>query len=219
MNRLKELKKENKILRKQLDKVYLTLYYQIDFYLRLHDLTIEQYRELTNQILLDFKQWANEGKDVWSTIGDPKHYVEVKLIKYGVESKYFIVTLLRRNVPVIIGVICFLIIFLNTFNMSNLIRAEAYTFNLTNIYILETLGSLLFYLFLPLISYWTLFKRDNKLVVYAVTLFLVYTISKMYIYGLNETNKLVLYIPRVYVYITLGLSILAKVIDRKKLWV
>lgn len=219
MNRLKELKKENKILRKQLDKVYLTLYNQIDFYLRLHDLTIEQYRELTNQILIDFKQWAKDGKDVWSTIGDPKHYVEVKLIKYGVESKRFIVTLLRRNVPVIIGVICFLIILLNTFNMSNLIRAEAYTFNLTNIYILETLGSLLFYLLLPLISYWTLFKRDNNLVVSAVILFLIYTISKMYIYGLNETNKMVLYIPSIYVYITLGLSILAKVIDRKKLWV
>jgi len=219
MNRLKEIKRENKLLRKQLDKVYLTLYNQIDFYLRLHDLTIEQYRELTNQILLDFKQWASDGKDVWSTIGDPKQYVEVKLIKYGVESRRFIVTLLRRNVPVIIGVSCFMIILLNMFNMSNFIRAEAYTFNLTNIYILETIGSLLFYLFLPLISYWTLFKRDNKLVVYAITLFLVYTISKMYIYGLNETNKLVLYIPSVYVYITLGLSILAKIIDRKKLWV
>lgn len=91
-------------------------------------------------------------------------------------------------------------------------------FNLSNIDILDTITFILFYLFLPLISYWTLFKRDKKLVIYAITLFLVYTISKMYIYGLNETNKLVIYIPSIYVYITLGLSILIKVFDRKKLW-
>lgn len=219
MSELKNLSSINKSLKKQLNRSYLTLYYQVDFYLRLYDLTIVQYKELTNQILLNFNQWAKEGKDVWETIGDPKQFVEKKLTNYEVKGSSFIITILRRYIPIFLGLVSMMIIVSNFFNLSNLSIFATLIFDLSYVSIFDNLIRVSFYICLFLIYYWTLFKRDKRMVVYALILLLIYIFSTMYIQGMNATNGIILTIPMMFIYIIFGLSVFVKAIDRKKIWI
>lgn len=217
MQQIREVTFENKTLRRHLNREYLKLFNEMDFYLRLHDLTTNQYNEITNKILVDFNRRLNEEEKIWESIDNPKNYVDSILMEHQVQENNYIVNILRKYGPLVIGIFSIYCIKSDIFFPLSERTADTLMLNFTFESLLRTFASILLFSMLIFVYYKQLFVQKKKILL-PIILFLIYTAFLMYLEGIDKTIMFSFAIPIIVPYLTLGISILIKVIDRKRLW-
>lgn len=216
MHQIREIQLENKVLRRQLDKTTRRLFDDMCFYVRFFDLTNHQYHSISNKVLSDFNQRL-VGNNVNSLMVDnPKQYIDKIIESYHTQKTNPFLRVIRRYAPYTVGVFSLYIIRADViFPMSSIVDNSIYlSISISNLLRMVSTSLLLFIIILNYAR--NLFNPNKGILVYVMG-FLLYAGFRMYAEGLDNSRSINFVIPLFAPYITLGLSVWIKWVDRKSI--
>lgn len=208
---IKEIKKENKELRKSLSKDDKNFVMDVSYYIDQYQLSPFEYHDLMNRILQDLLKKVDKKKCLWDIVEDPIEYCDHFLM--GKEKK--VKSLFDR---VFIYIILFITLLgLNSlmnpyFSFSVLSQVDKSKLLITSEMIIRTIAILVFVLVEPEMSKRNLFDQSRYKVkfisIYTVGLFLalmfgsslenviMFSLDKYIVFGFVFIGTAILYIKR-----------------------
>lgn len=205
MLEIEELKAENKQLRKQLKGENLRLYRDIEIYISYYEIKREELVNIENQMLIDFIQISNEGKNVWDTIGSPHEYCDKYLVNYE-KRETSILLLLRKYIPLVLFFLSAYILMDNYFSVYQQNYIDPSLVQITSANLMKNISFSILYLFLVLDDKNKLFVRNKSLRIGSFKFLILWFI--IYAVGINLMNDLFVFtIPKIYLYIVLLISL------------
>ena len=208
---IKEIKKENKELRKSLSKDDKNFVMDVSYYIDQYQLSPFEYHDLMNRILQDLLKKVDKKKCLWDIVEDPIEYCDHFLM--GKEKK--VKSLFDRVFIYIVLFITFL--GLNSlmnpyFSFSVLSQVDKSKLLITSEMIIRTIAILVFVLVEPEMSKRNLFDQSRYKVkfisIYTVGLFLalmfgsslenviMFSLDKYIVFGFVFIGTAILYIKR-----------------------
>lgn len=208
---IKEIKKENKELRKSLSKDDKNFVMDVSYYIDQYQLSPFEYHDLMNRILQDLLKKVDKKKCLWDIVEDPIEYCDHFLM--GKEKK--VKSLFDR---VFIYIVLFITLLgLNSlmnpyFSFSVLSQVDKSKLLITSEMIIRTIAILVFVLVEPEMSKRNLFDQSRYKVkfisIYTVGLFLalmfgsslenviMFSLDKYIVFGFVFIGTAILYIKR-----------------------
>ncbi len=207
-----DIKKENKELYKALQGENRKLMNDIGFYLRQFYIKDNEYHFIKNQILKDFHMRLKETKNIWESIDDPKEYCDAYLVGYK-KKDISIFGVFKNQMP--------LMMFMFLVYMLSNVFFPRITINMIDSSMLEVRGtdilaSIIFSL-IPFLNYFDeqskMFVRnkirDSKDILIFLGGIFAYILLGKFLY-----EMVILIIPKILLYIGLGLSFIWMLVRR-----
>lgn len=213
---MNEIKRTNKNLKSKLSKENLRFYKDIYQYIRTHDITRDQQHQILNEILTDFVNRQNNDELLMGSIRNPETYSNEILCKYEIGKSSFAMLTLRRFLPITLIIYCVYFLypsFLNPFPFSDLNP------NLVDVQLqVLVLAIFMFILFLvtTVESKEKIFRAGLGSSAKSLIVLIDFILSLIVFDRFKHLIVSSILVPKVVIYLLLGLAILIKFIDRRK---
>lgn len=213
---MNEVKTANKILKRKLSKDNLVFYKKIHQYIRTHDISREQQHQILNEILTDFVNRQNNDELLMGSIRNPETYTNEILSKYEMGKSSFAMLTLRRFLPLTIIFYCIYFLYPSFFNPFPFSDLDP---NLVDVKLqVLVLAIFMFILFLvaTVESKEKIFRAGLGSSAKSLIVLIDFILTLIVFDRFKHLIVTSILVPKVVIYLFLGLAILVKFVDRKK---